>query len=229
MFTDTFPISYKDINGEMVGHCINTTYISNRPQYIINPRRTGYFRSITNEQYIKFWIGKLELDIVKDQKALEESKANFKEAASNPLLKEAIPELEKQLKGFAKWIDYLKGRKQYFERKLVDLPAEEKKAPAHHALYKNIATIVDKNGKYIEKISGRMAYEPAEAGDTLHKTPIFTFINDPFDLKLPKTAFQLLVIADPYRGGEQGELKELLEKHFYPVLSFKEIAALMYR
>ncbi len=54
-------------------------------------------------------------------------------------------------------------------------------------------------------------------------------VKNPFDAKLPKAAFQLIVIKDPFSEGDKNKIKELLEGQFYPLLSFKEIAALMYK
>ncbi|MGZ5134334.1 MAG: hypothetical protein ACXWCG_04260 [Flavitalea sp.] len=112
---------------------------------------------------------------------------------------------------------------------MAQLSAEEKRAPAHHTLYTDIATMMDKNGKYVENISGRIPYEPAESGDTVMRTPIFTFINDPWDGKLPKSAFQLIMIPYPFRQGVTGVIRTLIDNQFYPVLSVKDILALMYK
>jgi hypothetical protein len=89
--------------------------------------------------------------------------------------------------------------------------------------------MIDKNGKYVESISGLLPYGPAAETDTLLRTPVYTFINDPLDSKLPKIAFQLIFVVDPFREDEKHGMKDLLDKHFYPLLSFKELAALMYK
>ena len=228
MFTDTFSITYKNLNGVRVGHGITTTYNSNRPFHVLNDRQTKFFKPITQEEYLKFWIGKLGLDIDKDEKGLDESKSNLALIANNPALKD-IPELEKQLKAYAKWVDFLKSRKQYFEKKLAQMSAEEKKASAHYALYTDIASMMDKNGKYLENISGRIPNEPAEVGDTVMRTTIFTFVKDPWDATLPKSAFQLIMIPYPLRDNVTGEIKALIDNHFYPALSFNDLSALMYK
>lgn len=229
MFTDTFSITYKNINGENVGSGTNTQFDSRLRFYVLNPRHTRFFKSITQEQYIRFWIGKLSLDIDKDTKQVEEGKSNLAEISGNPTLRTSIPEIQKNLNAFIKWVDFLKGKKKYYEKKLANLSPEEKKLPAYYAMQADGAAMMDKNGNYKENISGHIPYEPAEGTDALFRTPIYTFINEPFDSKLPKAAFQLIVIVDPYREGEKDEIKEVLDKQFYPLLSFKEIAELMYK
>lgn len=229
MFTDTFPITYKNINGAGVGTAITTLYDSRKRLYILNPKHTAFFKPITREQYIRFFIGKLGLDIKKDAKQVEENKANFAEIAGNPAMSNSLPELQKIQNGLIKWVNFLKSKKQYYEKKLVELSLKEKNAPAYYAMYSDLATIMDRNGKYVENISGHIPYESAEITDTLYRTPIHTFINNPFDEKLPKSAFQLIVIKDPYWEEAKNEIKDVLDKEFYPNLSFKDMAELMYK
>ncbi len=197
--------------------------------HVLNPRHTRFFKPVTKDQYLRFWIGKLTIDINKDSQQLEESKSNFKLMADNTALKSTLPEIEKSINAFIKWISYLKGKKLQFQKRLDGLSTEEKKAPAYYAMYADAPAMIDKNGKYVEDISGHLPYEPAEDNDTLYRTPIYNFVKNPFDAKLPKAAFQLIVIKDPFSQREKNRIEELLDTEFYPLLSFKDIEALMYK
>lgn len=229
MFTDTFAIYYPLKNGCNVGYAVNTTYASNKRLFIINPRMTPFFKSITLEQYIRCVIAKLGTEIKKDEKGIEENKATMLYMEKTPALQASIPEIKKAHNSVIKWVDFEKSKKLFYEKKLIELSREEKNAPAFTAVFDDIATIMDRNGKYVENISGRLPYEPAAITDTFVRRPIHTFINDPFDAKLPKSAFQLIVINDPYWEELKYEIKDVLDKEFYPNLSFKAIADLMYK
>jgi len=229
MFTDTFSLTYENMNGQNVGYGLNTEYNSLHRVYVLNPRHTRLFKPVTKEQYILFWIGKLGLDIQKDSKQLEESKLSMGEIAGNPTLKASMPEIEKNMNAFVKWLNYLKDRKQYFIKKLAGLSTEEKKEPAFYAMYADGPALIDKNGKHVENISGHLPYEPAEDTDTLYRTPLYTYVIDPFNSTIPITAFQLIVIQDPFSENVKNRLKTILDEKFYPLLSFKEIADLMYK
>ena len=110
MFTDTFAITYKNINGAEVSSGIHTEFNSNRRLYILNANHARFFKPILQG----LWIANLGLDIDKDKKQLEESKSNLTEMAGKPALKETIPEIEKQLSAFIKWINFLKSKNQLF-------------------------------------------------------------------------------------------------------------------
>jgi len=229
IFSDTFAITYKKINGVNVGTGIHAEFNSNLLLHVLNPRHSRFFKPVTKEQYLRFWIGKLTLDINRDSKQLEESKSNLKLMADNAALKSTIPEIEKSITAFIKWISYLKAKKQQFQKRLDGLSTDEKKAPAYYAMYTDAPAMIDQNGKYVENISGHLPYEPAEDNDTLNRTPLYNFAKDPFDPKLPKTAFQLIIIKDPFSEGKKNRIKELIDKEFYPLLNFKDIAQLMYK
>lgn len=86
----------------------------------------------------------------------------------------SLPELQKMQNGLIKWVDFLKNKKQYYEKKLTELSLKEKNAPAYTAVYSDVATIMYKNGKYVENISGRIPYEPATITDTFLRKSIHT-------------------------------------------------------
>lgn len=115
MFTDTFAIYYKLKNGCNVGYAVNTEFASNKRLFIINPRMTPFFKPITLEQYIRCVIAKLDMEIKKDAKGIEENKANFKEIANNPAMSSSLPELQKIQNSFIKWVDFQKNKKLYYE------------------------------------------------------------------------------------------------------------------
>lgn len=229
LFTDTFPLVYTDINGFIVSQGLDTEFDSRVPVFVLNPKKTGYFRQLTNEEYYRFFIGKLDLDISRDTVTLNEGKSMLKEAASNKALASTLPELEKQHKAFSRWIAFLKKKKQWYEKNLAEMPAEQKKYPARFAAYAKPARMMDGNGNYLEEITGYVEYEPLHATDTIFTRPVFTFIKQPFDVKLPVGALQLLVIFHAYSQNEQAGIRELLDKCFFPLLPYRELASLMYK
>ena len=111
MFSDTFNLVYKMTNGYNVGHGIDTEFDSNIPIYVLNPMGLSFFRPITQEEYLKFFIGKLGLDIEKDKKQLEENITSMAAMANNPLMKTMVPELEVGQNNLKKWIEFLKEKK----------------------------------------------------------------------------------------------------------------------
>ena len=128
------------------------------------------------------------------------------------------------------WLDYLIEKKKVYEQKLASLTEEEKKAPAYAATPKEMAVLMVK-GKYVDKVTGDMPDELADVIDGKNKTPLFHFNPDFFDPKLPKTAFQLIVIRDGFRQAwnEKNELMPIVEKDFFPLIDFKALTALMYK
>lgn len=227
MFSDTFGLDYKNTNGYNVGHGINTEFESNIPIYVLNPGGLSFFRPITQEEYLRFFIGKLGLDIEKDQKQMD---ANKSDLANNPLMKSSLPEFEIGQSLLKKWIEFLKQKKQYYEKKLSAFTPAEKKAPASCALHLQSAQLIDENGNYVEHLSGHIPYEPAEEGtDAFKVIPLYTFKKDPFDTKFPKTSFQIIVIKEGFRVDEVNEIKSFLSEQFYPLLSYKDLAVLMFK
>jgi len=169
------------------------------------------------------------LDIEKDSRQIQENNSTLKEIAANPALKSSLSELQKTSNALIRWVEFSKKKKIYYERKLATLSKEERKAPAYYVLPKNVAKTMDTQGNYIENISGDIPYEPEDGQEALAKVPLFTFIKDPFHLKLPNTAFQLIVIEHAFRQNEKDPVKDVLDESFFPLLPFKEMAALMYK
>lgn len=229
MFTDTFAIYYQLNNGYNLGHAVNTEYAGNKRLFVINPRMTPFFKPVTLEQYIRCVIVKLSTDIKKDEIGIEENKVSISEMERMPSLQASITEIKKAQNSFIKWVNFQKSKKLYYETKLTQLSQEQKNAPVYTAVYDDIASTMDRNGKHVENISGRLPYEPASIADTFLRKPVYTFINDPFDAKFPKSAFQLIVIRDGFRKDQKDEIIDFLDKEFYPNLSFKNIIALMYK
>ena len=229
MFTDTFPLQFKDIDGVPVGHGLDTEYDSRVPVFVLNPKNKAYFRPVRMEEYIQFFIGKLSVDISKDVKILDESLLTLAEAVKNPILKDVIPELQLQQKVMEKWIAFLKNKKSLYEKKLASMSAEERKAPAAYSIYTDPARTMDPKGQPVETITGHIDYEPAGDPNAILTKSVFTFANQPFDTKMPKAAIQLLVIFHPNPQGERDEIADLLDEKFFPMLSYKALQALMYK
>lgn len=229
MFTDTFALTTTTMNGYKIGLGVDTEFDSRIPLFVLNPRNIPLFRSVSNEEYLKFFTGKLGLDIEKETRNLEEAKRIFVEASSNTALNAVLPELQKQQVGMSRWISFLKEKKEYYTRKLAGMTPEEKKAPASYAAYKNAALMFNSKGEPLEKITGSIDYEPAGGPDAVFSTPIFTFMEQPFDNRLPKTAFQLIVILHAFRLHERHGIKDVLDEKFFPLFPYKELAALMFK
>lgn len=88
--------------------------------------------------------------------------------------------------------------------------------------------VLQHKGKLVEKATGDLYDELADDIDAIKTTPLFIFNPNFFNPKLPKTAFQLIVIKDDYRQGwKDSELIPLLQKDFFPLINFKQLAALM--
>lgn len=227
LFTDTFIRSKISMNNSEVFYAVNMEYNSRLPMYILHSQSIFFFKPATKEQYMQVWIKKLSTDIDEANKQIEENKQNLMEMEKNPALYTSLPEIKKAQEAFLKWANFLKEKKQYYEKQLAEMTVEEKKGPAYYAMYKDMAVMMDRDGKYVENISGHLLYEPAEGGDALFTTPVFTFIKDPFNSRLPKSAIQLLIIEDPYGEGETDDLKKFFDKEFFPVLDFEQLYNLM--
>jgi hypothetical protein len=227
IFTDTFPLSYKTINGCRVGEGINTEFGRPVRFLMVNPSNRAVFRPVTVEQYIRVFLVKLKAEIAEESKGLEESAKTFKELAKNPALKGSMAQLESSRNTMVKLVDLKKSRKQYFEKKLSLMTADEKKAPASYAIYKESPTLKEEN----TKLGSHLLYEPYldNSADTLATKKLYTFSPGFFDPKAPKTAFQLMVISEPFRVDQVNEFKDYFSKELYPLLPLKELSDLMHR
>lgn len=229
MFTDSFPIVYSDINGFMVGQALDTEWEMLRPLYILRPENKPLFRQLSKQEYYRFFIGKLNIDIKKESLTLEEFQTIISENSKNASTSSILPELRKQQAALKNWVAFLKSKQQNAGQKLVSMSDEEKNSPAYYASYRTTATMVDRNGRYVEAISGHIEYEPLESSDTIYTRPVFTFIEQPFNAKLPKTAIQLIVIFHPFSLDKKSGIKDVLDKQFFPLLPYNELGGMMYK
>ena len=230
MFTDTFPISYQVVNGYQVGQGVNTQFGRPVKIFVLNPRNIRFFRPVTTEEYLKVFIKKLSGDIDEHTKGLVETQKTIAEFEKNEQLKNSLDGLKKTQSGITKWVAFLKSKKEYYEKKLASLSDKERKAPAIYAMYKNPAVMTDRNGNNLDEISGSLPYAPLESTeDTLATAPLFTFNEKSFEPRLPKTAFQLIVISEAFETSSDKEMKHFFDRELYPSLPFKELAALMYK
>jgi hypothetical protein len=229
MFTDTFALSYKTINGAEVGMGIITTFDSQVPMFVLNPARIRFFRPLTQAEYIRFFIGKLGLDIEKDARQLEENKTLIKEISNSPLQAVSLPELEKANLGLSIWVAFLRSKKNYFEKRLSELSDSALAAPASYVVPKVAAVITDRNGRYVGNITGHLPYEPNEGQDAIFTRDIFTFVKSPFNTRLSPAALQLIVIEHEFSVNEKDPLKDEMDQKFFSLLSYGKLAALMLR
>jgi len=230
MFTDTFPISYKSINGYPAGEGVFTTFGRSLRIWVLNPRGRRFFRPITKEEYLKVYIEYLRKEVETGTKGLVEGRDALKEMENNELLKNSLSDFRNIQNAMTKWVDFEKSKKEYYEKKLAALTPEQKRAPAVYAIYKDVANIKDRQGNYVDRISRHLPYEPLEeTKDTIVTKALFTFNEKAFDTQLPKTAIQLMVIRDAYDEGDKHFLKEFLDREFFPNIPLKQLAALMYR
>jgi hypothetical protein len=224
MFTDTFSISYQTINGCTVGMARSRV---NQNLYILNPRIRPCFLPVTKEQFIKVWIGKLGLDIAKEKEKAAEFKSQLNDVKENA---EALANLKETIKLSELWHSFLLEKKKGYEEKLASFTEAEKKAPAYYTTTTKNRAVLEKKGVYVEKVTGDLPNELAEDTDAKSSAPLFQFNPDFFDPKLPKTAFQLIVMKDGYRQGwKDSDLIPLLQKDFFPLIDFKQLTALMYK
>lgn len=226
MFTDTFPVRYESINGYPVGQTANTTF-GNVRLFILNPAHRPAFKQLTREEYLRFWIGKLGLDIAEHQKGLDEGKESMRAIKANSSLNIDMTEMEKINHGMERWVEFLKNKKKYYEKMLAGLTTAEKKSPAFYSMPKEVAVMQDRDGNYPDKISGHLPYEPAEEGPSFKTAPVLKYNPDFYDPKLPKTAMQLMVIIDCFPDDSKEDLKVFLDDNFYPFIAYKELAGLM--
>lgn len=223
IFTDTFAVSYQTINGYSVG--VSRSRL-NQNLYILNPRKRPCFIPATKEQFIKLWIGKLGLDIAKEKGNMEETKGYLQNMKGNA---EVEASMRQTIKLSELWLDFLVEKKKRYEQKLASLTAAEKQAPAYCAMPKDMA-VLQKKGVYVDKVTGDLPNELADGIDAESTSPVFQFNPDFFDPKLPKTAFQLIVIKDGFRQGwNEGELMPIVQEGFFPKIDFKQLEALMYK
>ena len=108
IFTDTFPLSYKTINGCRVGEGINTEYGRPVRFLMLNPSNRPVFRPVTAEQYIRVFLVRLNAEIAEESKGLEESAKTFEELAKNPALKSSMAQLESSRNTMVKLVELKK-------------------------------------------------------------------------------------------------------------------------
>jgi hypothetical protein len=227
VFTDTFPVRYETINGYMVGTAFNLEFGGSK-MFILNPRRKALFVQLTKEQFLKVWISKLELEIKETSSGLEESRQTVKSMASNLALKSTMEEMEKINRSTAAWIDFLKEKRAAYEKKLQTMTVAEKALPAFYSMPKEVALRQDSHGKYFEKISGHLPYEPDEGVESFETRPIYIFNPSFYDPNLPKTAFQLMIILYPFDTNSTDELKTTMDENLFSKINYKALAELMY-
>jgi hypothetical protein len=228
MFTDTLPVIYKEVNGFTIGEAANTQFNSNSLLFVFRPRK-ACFVPVTQQQYLQFWIGKLEIDIEKEKHQLKEAREGLDVLKGQPEMKAALQEMNKMIEAAAKWIVYLTEKKISLDRVLNQLTAIQRERPAVYAIPENIAVMQDRNGKYVETISGGWPYQPDDGSKALSKGNLFTYNPHFFDPKLPPTAIQLLVIDDGTPVDASNDYKTRLTEEFYGRISYKEIELLMYQ
>jgi hypothetical protein len=229
MFTDTFEIEEKDMNGYPVGYTTSSFANRGTRMFVLNPRHRPVFLPVTREQYLQLWIGKLKKEVADGWKKDAEFTESIKQFSENPKMKSGVPELEKIQKASQALLRFLDEKRKTYEQRLKALTAEEKKAPAYYSLPTDVANWKDKNGNYKEVITGHMPYEPDEGADAVEVKPLFRFNPEFFDRSLPNTAFQLIALLDCYSEEDHNELKTFLDQEFYPKINFRDIAALMYK
>ncbi len=227
IFTDTFAVKYEEINGYSVGYVVNNELGRDIPYYVLNPKHKACFIQWTKQQYIEFWIKKLNLDFDDIAKQLVQDKKDYKETQNNETLKAILPQLEKGIKYDNNMYTYYKEKKKYYEDMLAQMTVTEKKQPAYcHLSEKNSLVIVDKAGNILDHFSGRMSYELA-SDDSENVVPLLMFNPTFFDSHLPKTSIQFILFDGIGESAE--EFVKNVQDQFYSNIPYKEIAALMYK
>lgn len=233
LFTDrdTFPVSEQIINGYRLMQGINTKF--NRPTrfVVLSPKSIRLFRPVTKEEYLKAFIENLRRDIADRSKGFADSLATLEQLYKMSAVdKNAIDDMRKMFSAAGRFVTYEKSKMEYYQKKLASMAVEEKRAPAYYAMYKTAPLFKDRDGNYVEKMSGEFMYAPLEdTKDTLVTRPLFTFNEKAFDPKLAKNAIQLIVISEALQVDDDRELKRFFDSELYPFLPLKELAALMYK
>ncbi|WP_217652938.1 hypothetical protein [Flavisolibacter ginsengisoli] len=229
MFTDTFALTYSELNGYRIGQCIDHRF--KNKMFIINPRQSALFRPVNREEYLKYYIGKLNAEIKEDSLHQIEMKEELAPLKINPSLKATLEEVQKINDAMLKYDAFKKKKKQFYEKKLAALSPSEKKQPAYRLGHKDVALPL-KDGKPLNEISGHLEYEPDEENeDLMFKLPIFTFNNSFIDKKLPDGAITLIVITSPFKENDvhAPDLKEVVEREVFPNIPYKFLAERMYQ
>jgi hypothetical protein len=221
IYTDTFPIHYKTINGYEVGMALDRV---NKQLYILNPKRRACFLPVTKEQFVKIWLKKLDMDIEKEKTYQVELKEDVSRMKDNA---EVLKNLEEGMVLSKLQLDFLLEKKKSYEHKLASFSEAEKKAQAFAASPKKMAVLQVK-GKTVDKVTGDMSFELADGIEARETHPLFIFNPDFFDPQLPKTAFQLMIIRDGFRQNwKESQLMPLVEESLFPLIDFKQLASLM--
>jgi hypothetical protein len=202
MYTNTLELDYQLLNGYGVGQAFDSGW--GYRVWVVNPRRIQFFRPVTQSEYVRRWLGKLQYDItelehgIAEQKnqssafpevdlssvpdslraqiwnTLEEARKGAEEAT-----RKVAPEMERLLKQNQKTLAFLKSKQQYYQKMYNNLTTAQRKAPAYFVYYQNEAKIVDKEGNTVEKIEGHLQNEPYEGTDAMPNIPImplYTFV-----------------------------------------------------
>lgn len=227
MFTDTFTIKYSKINGYAVGQADDKRFKIRK--YIINPKQSALFRPVTQEEYLSFFVEKLREQIKEDAEMQLEAKAQIETLKTNPSLKSTLNEVMQINDAMVRYTAFMKTKLSAYEKKLINLAAAEKKAPAYWYGHKDPAVPM-KDGKPVLEIKGHLDHEPADKDeDLIFKIPVFTFSEIFFDPKLPKDAISLFVFWKPFPETSTSPLKKRVETELFPLIPYKELAALMYK
>lgn len=254
MFTDTLELEYKTLNGYEVGEAFDSGW--RYRVWVVNPKRLKFFRHVTQEEYLGYWLGKLQYDIDELENGIAEIKkapeafpevdlssvpdslrdkitktlAEAKKGADEAM-KSVQPEMEKGLRQNEKLLAFYKKKQAYYQQMFKTMTPEKRKAPAYFAYYKHDALVVDQNGNTVENIEGNMQNEPYEGRETLSDVPIlpiYTFIKEPFSKVIPKTGFQLITVVNSY-DDDKNDLKTFIKNEGILKLNYKALADLMYK
>ncbi len=256
MFTDTLELVYKPLNGYTVGEAYDSGW--NYRVWVINPKRIKFFREVTQDEYVRRFLGKLQYDINELENGIAEMKkgpepfpdvdlssvpdslrdkirktlAEARKGAEE-VTKSVQPDMEKLLKQNQKYLAFLRTKQSYFQRMLKTMTAEQRQAPAHLVYYENAAVVVDKDGTTVKKIEGHLQNEPYEGVDAAAEIPIlpvYTFAKEPFSKTVPKTAFQLITVHNPYDDdAERDQLKAFIKNDGILKINFKALGDLMFK
>jgi hypothetical protein len=229
IFTDTFEITYKEINGCRVGEGVNTSAGTKVKFWVLNPKGRRFFRPVTKEEYLKVFIENLRKKVEADEKGLTEAKEALAQMENNPLLKKGADDFRQVYNNQVKFVNFEKSKLAHYRKSLATMTAQEKSSPAFCAFYTQ-KPIRDDNGNYIEKNFGELLYAPLESTqDTVGTMPLYTYYEKAMDDRLPKTAFQLITVYDAFDMENTSELKKFIDAHVLPNFPYTELMKLMDR
>lgn len=228
MFTDTTKLVPVTMGETTLQKGTYPQFGRNTVLYVIRSRQQAFFRPVTRLEYLAAWLAKLDGDIEKETKQLAQAKADLTEMKSVPALAAAVPEVQKQVLAVEKWIAFLKEKRSQYVRLRNTLTADEKGAPAFLSTAPTgMATMMNSQGQYVEKIEGRLPLEPAGADETTETTPVFTYHTGAFERGPAARPAQLMILLLPYREDEQSAEKDVLDGQYIRYLSFEKLQRLM--